>query len=298
MLRTSYSAALVSLLLAGYALADPLGGRAVTSERVPGQSSAAAVNAPSEPAKDPQALALALSQSVIGKTVGDYTLVDRYDRKVALSAYRGKPLLVSFIYTGCTQVCSTTTKYLAKAVKAAQDALGPSNFSVLTIGFNAPFDTPQAMRVFAARQGIDASNWEFLSGDVASVDRLTKDLGFSAYATGGGFDHITQVTVVDAAGKIYRQVYGDDFDLPLLVEPLKELVTGAPVRNQGAAGLMERVRLFCTVYDPASGSYRLNYALFIEIFSGLTIVGGTLYFLLGEWRRNRKTRAVRFPKHA
>ena len=52
-----------------------------------------------------QTTALQFSQSVIGKPIGDYTLTDRLGRPVRLSQYRGKPLLVSFIYTGCTQVC-------------------------------------------------------------------------------------------------------------------------------------------------------------------------------------------------
>jgi protein SCO1/2 len=48
------------------------------------------------------------------------------------------------------------------------------------------------------------------------------------------------------------------------------------------------VRILCTVYDPRSGAYRLNYALFIEIFSGITIIGAIGYIFIGEWRRNRK----------
>ena len=48
--------------------------------------------------------ALRASQAVIGKTIGDFTLLDREGRPVRLSSYRGKPLLVSFIYTGCFQV--------------------------------------------------------------------------------------------------------------------------------------------------------------------------------------------------
>ncbi|MFZ3128547.1 MAG: SCO family protein, partial [Rhodoferax sp.] len=52
-----------------------------------------------------QKAALGLSQAVVGRAVGDYTLLDREGRPVRLSQFRGKPLLVSFIYTGCFQVC-------------------------------------------------------------------------------------------------------------------------------------------------------------------------------------------------
>jgi len=46
--------------------------------------------------------------------------------------------------------------------------------------------------------------------------------------------------------------------------------------------------VLCIVYDPRAGRYRLNYALFIEIFSGVTILGGVAWFLVSEWRRGRR----------
>jgi hypothetical protein len=51
--------------------------------------------------------------------------------------------------------------------------------------------------------------------------------------------------------------------------------------------LWEQVKLLCTVYDPASGRYRLNYAVFIEIFTGTTVLLGTLWFVASGWRRRR-----------
>ena len=54
--------------------------------------------------------ALRTSQAALGRKIADHTLLDREGRPVRLSSYRGKPLLVSFIYTGCFQVCPTTTR--------------------------------------------------------------------------------------------------------------------------------------------------------------------------------------------
>ncbi len=233
--------------------------------------------------------ALAFSQGVIGKPVGDYLFVDREGRQVVLSGYRGKPLLVSFIYTGCFQVCPITTKFLAKAVSAATDALGEGSFNVVSIGFNLPFDTPSAMRTFAKQQGIGAKNWEFLSPDPGTLEQLTKDFGFLYYPSPKGYDHLIQVTLVDPEGRIYRQIYGDTFELPMLVTPMRELVTGVPTPANDVSAFLERLRILCTVYDPASGKYRLNYALFIELFVGATIIGVGLFTLFSEWRKHRRT---------
>ena len=130
-----------------------------------------------------------------------------------------------------------------------------------TIGFNLPFDSPLAMKEFARRHGVERPNWEFLSPDPAGVDALTRAFGFSSVATASGFDHIMQVTIVDASGRVHAQVYGESFGLPILVAPLRELVLGTPAPRADLRTLLEKVRIVCTVYDPASGKYRLNYGL-------------------------------------
>lgn len=235
--------------------------------------------------------ALRASQAAIGTTVGEHALYDRAGNRVMLSSYRGKPLLVSFAYTGCTQVCPLTTKMLAKAVGSAERALGSGRFQVITIGFNLPYDTPAAMADFARRLGINSPDWDFLSADAASVTRLTRELGFDFRATAGGFDHITQVSLVDGQGRIVRQIYGDEFELPLLVEPLKQMLAVSPVEPSGLAQMIDKVRLVCTVYDPVSGQYRFSYAVAIEIGTGLSVIAAALLFMLKS-RRRRGTQRV------
>lgn len=234
------------------------------------------------------AAALELSQSVIGSRVEDFAFTDSSDRPRRLAEYRGRPLLVNFVYTGCSQVCPITVRFLGRAIAAARSALGPDSFAVATIGFNQPFDTPQAMRAFAAQHGIADPQWDFLSPAPGTVDALTREFGFTWYATPKGFDHITQVTVLDGAGRIYRQIYGENFDVPVLIEPLKQLITGTPAAAGDWRAMVKKVRLFCTVYDRSSGRYRLNYSLFVEIFAGLTVIGAAAFSLVREWRRNRK----------
>jgi protein SCO1 len=145
--------------------------------------------------------ALRAGEAAIGRAVPDLVLQDREGRPVRLADYRGKPLLVSFIYTGCFQVCPTQTRALHEAVKGLDVMLGEHQFNVVSIGFNQPFDSPDAMRSFARQHRIDHANWEFLSPPRERVEALTQAFGFSAVATPAGFDHVLGVTVVapDAA---------------------------------------------------------------------------------------------------
>jgi protein SCO1/2 len=239
--------------------------------------------------------AVATSQAAIGTRIGDYTLTASDGTVVRLANYRGKPLLVSFIYTACTQVCPATTQFLGRAVAEARRTLGPDAFRVITVGFNPPFDSPSALREFRNRQGIDAANWAFLAADEPTIEGLTRDLGFVFAASAGGFDHVTQVTLIDASGRVSRHVYGESFELPMLIAPLKEEVTGAAAPSQSLADVVDRVRILCTVYDPRAGTYRLNYGLFIEIFAGLSILGATAWYLGAGIRAARRRDAHRFP---
>jgi protein SCO1 len=238
--------------------------------------------------------ALRESQAVIGRTVGEHLLRDTGGRTLRLSELRGKPLVVSFVYTGCFQVCPATTQFLATAVAEAERTLGKGAFRVATIGFNLPFDTPQAMKAFARHQGISSPNWLFLSPDAAGLEALVADFGFRYEATAAGFDHLLQASIVDAEGRIYRQLYGESFSVPLFVGPLLELAQNRPVPPGDFAGLIEQIRLLCTVYDPAAGRYRLNYAIIIEIFVGASVLLIGITSLVIEWRRRRRLTHIKF----
>ncbi|MEE8388782.1 MAG: SCO family protein [Acidiferrobacterales bacterium] len=237
--------------------------------------------------------ALEVSQAAIGNTIGEHVFVDRAGRTVRLSDYRGKPLLISFVYSSCYHVCPTTTRHLALAVKKARDVLGEDSFNVLTIGFDTLNDTPDAMRVFARHQGIDQPGWKFLSGDQKAIDSLAREVGFLYFSSPNGFDHLLQTTLVDSTGKVAGQVYdisGSSFDTPRLVEPLKQLVLGKPNPGSLLTSLANRIRLFCTVYDPASGSYYFDYSLFVGMFIGAIIIFSILFWLIREWRGQRRAR--------
>jgi protein SCO1/2 len=232
--------------------------------------------------------ALKTSQASIGNRPANFAFTASDGSRVELAAFRGKPLVVSFIYTGCFQVCPAGTQFLKLAAGQAEAALGKGRFALATIGFNLPFDSPAAMRDFARRQGVGAANWSLLTPEAAQLDALLADFGFSHVATPKGFDHVLQATILDADGRIVKQVYGETFGLDAFVEPLKALVAGTPLPANDLGSMVEKLRLLCTVYDPVSGAYRLDYALFVEMLGGLLVIVATAVFLLQDRRRAQR----------
>ena len=234
--------------------------------------------------------ALKISQGAIGNQLGDYTFLNRSGRKVRLSDYRGKPLVISMIYTRCPFVCVTTTRNL-KALKLSRDALGADSFGVLTIGFDTKNDTPEAMDNFAKRMDVELAGWEFLSADSDTIKKLSKDLGFVYFPSAeGGFEHITQTTFIDGKGKVYQQIYGEEFDNKTLLEPLKNMIYNIKAADTGFAGLSNKVRLFCTVYDAKTGTYRIDYSYFYGIGMGILVSLFIIWWIVIEYRRSPKRR--------
>jgi protein SCO1 len=242
-----------------------------------------------------EAAALRSGEAAIGRPMPDITLRDREGRPVRLADYRGKPLLVSFIYTGCFQVCPTQTRALFEAVKGLDTMLGPQQFNVVSIGFNQPFDSPDAMRSFARQHRIEHANWEFLSPPRERVEALTQAFGFSYVATPAGFDHVLGVTVVAPDGRIHAQVYGDRLRADQLGGPLRQLILDAPPAPTASvlATVVERVRILCTVYDPDTGQYRYDYKLIFELIGGALFFCSVLIYGLLEWRDQRRARRQR-----
>jgi protein SCO1/2 len=231
--------------------------------------------------------ALATSQAALGTQVGDYRFTDTDGEILTLGQLRGKPLVLSMVYTSCYQICPMTTRHLSKIVEKARAALGDDSFTVAVVGFDTAVDTPDAMRFFGAKQGISDQGWKLLSADPQTIKSLSQDLGFLYYPSSNGFDHLIQATVIDAEGRVYRQVYGQVFDTPLLVDPLIELVFGRKAPEQPLlANLVSKIKLFCTTYDPVRDGYYFDYSLFLGMLIGATIIVFAGTVVVRGWSRN------------
>ncbi|MCL4676505.1 MAG: SCO family protein, partial [Pararhodobacter sp.] len=202
------------------------------------------------------------SQAAIGGATGDHVLTDHRGQPLALAGLRGRPLVVSLVFTSCATVCPITTDHLRDQILAARRAVGEDGFAVLTFGFDARDDTPAQLTGFAGTHRLlNLGDWYVASADAATTEAFLSELGFSFATSARGFDHVTQTTILDAEGRVYRQIYGEAFPLPILVQPLKELVLGTRTRSMDPGALWDRINFLCTVYNPLTGAYRFDYGI-------------------------------------
>ena len=231
--------------------------------------------------------ALRASQQALGREVRDVGFVTAGGQRVRLSELRGKPVVVSMIYTSCASICPTTTRGLAAAVRVARGGLGPAGFTVLSVGFDTAHDTPQALASFAAAQRIDDPHWLFVSASRQDVAQLAADTGFWFAPGAGLWEHLIQTTLLDGRGRVVRQLYGNDFAALQLADPLRKAALGAPLSAAPVAALWDRIRLLCTVYDTRLGRYRIDYSLAISLLIALSTLVALLVVVVRAWRRGR-----------
>jgi protein SCO1/2 len=234
------------------------------------------------------AVALEKSEAAIGQIVDDYALVDADGNALTLAQFRGKPLVISPIYASCPMICPTTTQHLIKAVSRAQKVFGRDRFAVLTVSFDPGRDTPARLAAFMSDQDVNLPNWQIAVGDKTTTENLMADLGFSYRASAGGFDHVTQTTVLDGDGRVHRQVYGDAFPIQVFLEPMKEVIFGTGLKSLSVTNLVDRIRFICTVYNPGSGTYEIDYAIAFGISIGGLSLLLTGFIIFRTWRHNRR----------
>ena len=255
-------------------------------------SFALAYQDPSLESKD-AAEAVRVSKEAIGNTPNDYILVDQDGKTFRLSDYKGKPLVVSFIYTDCESACSTITMNLDKAFRKAGDDFG-AKFSALTVGFDTPRDTPSAMKKHGKRFGVDFSRWKFASADEKTVQSMTREFGFTYVKISSGFSHSNMASVLDSNGGIYAQIYVTELTSDEALKPVYAAAVpgaSAPAKFiKDASNIKDMLRALCYTYDPKTGVYRFDYLMLFPIVTGLVAQGAIIFVIVYLFRQSRRLR--------
>lgn len=235
------------------------------------------VNAKADAALELLRKAAQTARTAEGSSLGEYKLKDQDGQLFTLSEYGGKPLIVSFIFTKCPDICNTVVATLAPAMEAVRKELG-DKFNAVVVGFDAENDTPEAMRSFGMGHSIDFNLVRFASGDVETISRMTKDFGFYFETDEEiGFNHLGLVSIVDKEGVIYRQVYRTDIRSGDIKVPLEELLTDE--RQKSSPTLLMQIKSLCLKYDPETGEYSVDYGFILGIVLQAIVVA--ICFWLG-----------------
>lgn len=155
----------------------------------------------------------------------DFTLVDQTGRSVSLSDYRGKVVLVNFMFTKCPDYCPTLTSVLANVQsELIEDGLS-EKVHFLSVSVDPANDTPDLLRRFADAMYVDTKGWNFLTGADAAIEDVSGAYGvFFARLPSGSVEHNLLTTVIDRSGQMRVQYVGERFDPDELLTDIRTLV--------------------------------------------------------------------------
>jgi len=89
---------------------------------------------------------------------------------------RDRVVLISFIFTNCEYACPMQAQKLKQTRSLMVDSVRDDVWFV-SISVDPERDTPEAMKNFARKQGVDESRWIFLTGDKQNLETIIRKLG-------------------------------------------------------------------------------------------------------------------------
>jgi protein SCO1 len=159
----------------------------------------------------------------------DYTLIDSDSSVVHFPGdYKGKIVVIGFIYTHCPDICPMTTHNI-DLVRQELDKRGIKDVTYVDISFDPDRDTPYVLKEYADVRGINTNQFHFLTGDKNTVKKLLKDCNIYALPgdttivgkdTSYFFIHTDRISVMDPEGKIRVEYKGSTANREELIKDI------------------------------------------------------------------------------
>lgn len=225
----------------------------------------------------PKALSeVGLDQKLDQQLPLDLVFRDESGQEVQLGKYFGqKPVILALVYYDCPMLCTQILNGMVTSFRVLPFQVG-KEFDVVTVSFD-PRETselaatkkkvyvnylPEKMRAGAT------NGWHFLTGDQASIAKLTDAVGFRYRYDEATkqFAHASGIMVATPHGKLSRYFYGIEYaprDLRLgLIESSANKI-GSPA---------DQLLLYCYHYDPATGKYGAAVMKIMRIAGVITVL--------------------------
>jgi protein SCO1/2 len=158
----------------------------------------------------------------IGETVPSFSLFDQNGRVVDSARWRGKQIMLNFIFTRCpvATMCPAATAKMVSAQKLAKEAK-VANLELISITLDPAYDTPGVLREYADTRGIDTANFSLLTGPETAIKDLLTQFGVIAEFEGDMLKHTLTTLLVDETGKIVHRADGSLWEAKDFVAKMK-----------------------------------------------------------------------------
>lgn len=154
----------------------------------------------------------------VGDTVPNFVFTNQDGKKVDLAQFRGKAVLLTFIYTRCPlpDYCIRMSSNFNKIAHALKQQ--PSSYDrteQLSISFDPKYDTPKVLRAYGENYAGDVdpkfTHWQFVSGTPEETKKAANFFGLSYLPDGTTIVHSLRTAIIGPDGKIAALFNGNDW---------------------------------------------------------------------------------------
>lgn len=139
-----------------------------------------------------------------------FTLVDQDGEAVSLEDFRGRAVLLDFVYTRCQGPCPILTALHAQ-VQAGISPDDREDIQLVSVTIDPAHDDPAILREYAKGVGADLGSWSFLTGEVEAVKSVLGSYGVGLGATTGDqIEHMVMSFLIDGEGIVVKRYIGTD----------------------------------------------------------------------------------------
>ena len=138
-----------------------------------------------------------------GETVPDFQLIDQSGKSIRLSDFRGKPVILTFIYTRCP--LPNFCPLMSKNFRALQERLQkefPDRFELLSVTIDPKFDRPEILKDYAHVYSADEKCWRFATGSQEQIEAIAGLFGLVHEPEGGLISHNVRTALIGPDGRM------------------------------------------------------------------------------------------------
>ena len=159
----------------------------------------------------------------VGETAPDFVLYDQDGRVVKSERFRGKQVMLNFIFTRCqvAKMCPAAVARFQQVQRLAREA-GVGNLELVSISLDPNYDTPGVLKEYALLRTIDTGNYSFLTGPEAAIRSLLAQFGVLREFQGNILNHTATTLLISETGRIVHRVDGSTWDVQEFVQKLKK----------------------------------------------------------------------------
>jgi protein SCO1/2 len=176
----------------------------------------------------------ALRPPPLGAEVPDFQLINQDGKRIHLHQYRGKALLLTFIYTRCPlpDYCPLLSRNFAKILDQLRgDSPLAASTHLLSISIDPEHDTPAVLRSYGLERvgkfpGDPFERWEFASGNPDQVREVTRFFGVNYWDDRGQIVHALVTALVGPDGKVRKLYPGNQWQPGDVLSDLRGLPRG------------------------------------------------------------------------